>query len=308
MKSWIRKTALIALIAVGCIALQKFCRSKTDGFAMYKIQSALKYDPQFETDPIAEDEKQRLDAILDQPYYYLGKGAQCYAFVSEDGQSVLKFFRLYHLRVPSWFEKMPLPSFLHSYRQAKVNKKYGEFFRDFLSYKIASDHLKEETGLVFVHLNKTSTLKKKVTLYDKIFVKHIVDLDQMEFLIQKKADLFYPAVEKMIGSGDLDSARRVLSQLVSYLAKRSEMGFYDKDPDINTNFGVFQGQTIQIDVGRFRPDETRISSSVYVDDIRRVTDNLKQWLETKESSLATFLEDNISALDTSHDLDNQLAM
>lgn len=296
MKIYLKRFFYIALAALCCIGLQKFCRSKTDGFALYKIQSHLPFNPEFETRTASEEELKTASLILDQPFYYLGKGAQCYAFVSGDGNYVLKFFRLYHLRPPEWFTSMPLPSFLQDYRQEKINRKFGELSRDFISYKIAFNELKDDTGLLYVHLNKTDLFHKKVTLYDKIRMKHSIDIDSMEFLLQKKADLFYPAMQKMIEEGKKEEAKAALQKLVSFLAKRASLGIYDKDPDINTNFGIAKGSPLQIDVGRFRPDPSRKDPSLYISDIIRVTDNLKQWLEMQDKELSEALMDEIHHL------------
>lgn len=296
MKTCLRRFTYLVFAVLICITLQKFCRSQTDGFAMYKISSNLPYNPDFETHPISQSEVQRLQEILEQPFHYLGKGAQCYAFASDDDKYVIKFFRLHNLRPPEWLANIPLPPFLESYRKAKIERKFGEFSRDFMSYKIAFDNLQEDTGLIFVHLNKTDLLHKKVTLFDKIKIKHSVDLDSMEFLIQKKADLFYPALQKLIHEGKKEEVKSSIKQLIQFLAKRSTLGIYDKDPDINTNFGLCEGKPLQIDVGRFRPDPSRIQPSLYINDIIRVTDNLQQWLEAQDKDLSDSLLEEIQNL------------
>lgn len=296
MRTFLRRFAYLALATIACIALQKFCRSKTDGFAISKISSNLPYNPDFATRPISESELQKVEEILSQPFHYLGKGAQCYAFVSDDDQYVIKFFRLHNLLTPEWFVNMPLPSFLQSYRKEKIQRKFGEFFRDFLSYKIAFDSLQEDTGLIYVHLNKTDVLHKKITLFDKIKIQHSVDLDSMEFLLQKKADLFYPALHKLIQEGKREEVKANVKELIHFLAKRSSLGLYDKDPDINTNFGVCNGKPLQIDVGRFRPDATRTQPDVYISDIIRVTENLQQWLEAQDKDLSDSLIEEIQNL------------
>src|SRR5688572_10653905 len=47
------------------------------------------------------DEEFKISQILNQEYTYIGKGAQCYAFGSQDGKYVLKFFKFKHLK-PSY--------------------------------------------------------------------------------------------------------------------------------------------------------------------------------------------------------------
>src|SRR5215813_2272463 len=92
---------LLGVVAAAVLAKQ-FCYKKTDGFAHYKILSSLPFNEEWEVPPLSENEAKEVSAILDQPFYYLAKGAQSYVFASKDGQSVIKFFRIYHLTPPRW--------------------------------------------------------------------------------------------------------------------------------------------------------------------------------------------------------------
>jgi len=47
---------------------------------------------------LSDQEHQELAQILNQKFSYIGKGAQCYAFVSDDQLYVLKFFKFKHLK------------------------------------------------------------------------------------------------------------------------------------------------------------------------------------------------------------------
>ena len=130
--------------------------------------------------------------ILDQPFDYLARGAQAYVFASRDGKTVIKFFRVYHLMPPLWMTCLNFPLPLQPYKIAKMIRKREGLKRDFQSYKIAFEELKEETGVLYVHLNKSDDLKKKLIIHDKIGIAHEVDLDRMEFIVQKKSLLVLP--------------------------------------------------------------------------------------------------------------------
>ena len=188
MRIFFKRFSYVVLAAVLCVSLEKFCRSKTDGFSMSKITSEMTYHKEFETSSLSNKELDSIRSILDQPYHYLGKGVQCFAFVSADDKYVLKFFRMRRVLPSPWLIKMPVNE---SYKKEKISRKFEEFMRDFMSYKIAYELLKEDTGLVYIHLNKTNLLHQKITLFDKIRIKHTIDMDNMEFILQKKADLFF---------------------------------------------------------------------------------------------------------------------
>jgi hypothetical protein len=301
-KKTLKQLAIWSACAGGLILLQRFCHQQTDGFSRYKISSNLAFNPKWETPRLNSDEQKDLSKILSQPYRYLAKGAQSYVFLSDDGQYVLKFFRIYHLQPPFWVTHLSWPWFLQSYKMDKILKKLDELHKDFASYKIAHDELKEETGIVYLHLNKTDYLKQTLTFYDKIGIKHQVALDQMEFLVQKRAELVYPALAKMVESEGLENAKDALSQLVSLLCLRCQKGIHDKDPDLNTNFGFIGHTPLQIDVGRFRIENGNLQERmVDRDEIIRITDNLNQWLRSRYPELSGHLETTIAQIPPSHD-------
>ena len=213
------------LLGVGiAVGTERFCHHVTDGFAEVKIRSSYAYHPEWEP----SEYPQLDDAVLDQPYRYLGKGAQCYAFLSEDGNYVIKFFRHDHLR------------------------RKGKVFRDFASYKIAFDAMRAETGLLYLHLNKTKTMGKTLTFFDKIGVRHQVNLDEMEFLVQRKAELALPTLKQWLQAGEVEKAKEGISSLVHLVRERCKKGIFDKDPDFRTNFGFTAMGAMQLDAGRFR--------------------------------------------------------
>ena len=144
MLSWIKKGLWVLALGAITACISDFCQKQTKGFALSKIA------PSFSSELVQEIDKDVL-SVLDQPFHYLGKGVQCYAFVSADDKYVLKFFRMRRLLPSPWLVKMPL---LESYKQEKIKRKSEELFRDFTSYKIAYEQLQEETGLVYVHLNQ----------------------------------------------------------------------------------------------------------------------------------------------------------
>ncbi len=269
---------------IGCSALFLFCTQKTDGFALSKVLSELSPHPEWETDEFLER------SALNQPYYYLGHGAQTYAFVSNDGKYVLKFYRHHRTKHPLHPLAFALSSPLKNRLFQTLAKREKKRLKDFKSYLLAYHHFRQESGLIFLHLNKTSHLKTKLTFFDKIGVKHEVESDKIEFLLQKKATLIYPALEEWIAKGQLDKAKEGLSHLVILLNTRLERGLFDKDPDLQSNFGFIETTPIQIDVGRF----TLQPSQNPAEELIRITDRLCSWLDQRAPSLAEHLRQEVA--------------
>lgn len=278
---------VVGAVLAGVLAKQ-FCYKKTDGFAHYKILSDLAFNPEWVPHNSA-DEPPDLLKILDQPFYYLAKGAQSYVFASEDGQTVIKFFRIYHMSPPLWMRVLSFPHMLQPLKIRKIIAKRNELNKDFQSYKIAFEEMKEETGLLYLHLNKSSHLKKHLKIYDKIGIAYDLDMDKMEFLVQKKAKLVFPAINSLMKTEGQDAAKEAIGSLVQLLLSRCQKGIFDKDPDLNTNFGFLDRRPIQIDIGRFCHEVEPKTASMHAQEILRITDNFRQWLEANHPPLADYL-------------------
>ncbi len=256
-----------------------------EGFSIQKIRATADFNPAWEVESaLSEDE---LRAIFKQPFYYLGKGAQTYVFASQDGKYVIKFFR-YLNKYATPLEIFPLEKV-----QKTAAKRKGKLQKDFNSYKMAFDLLKEETGLVFLHLNQSKNLKTSITLYDKIKFQYKLSLDEMGFILQKKAAPFYPTLTKWIEENKTEEAKRALSALVRLISKRCSMGLFDKDPNLATNFGFLEERPIQFDIGRFKIDETRKNSQTVQEDLARTFRRLQLWLDQRAPELATHLKNEI---------------
>jgi len=284
--------SLLGVILFGVITKQ-FCYKQTDGFALTKISSSLPFHAQWEVAPLAAQQQKEVMEQLDQPFYYLAKGAQSYVFLSADSKTVVKFFRIYHLTPPFWLTALSFPPALMPYKLGKILAKQEELEKDFQSYKIAFEKMKEETGLLYVHLNKTENLNKTIVFHDKLGIAHSVSLDEMHFLVQKRATLVYPTMEHLLAAEDIDSAKQAISALVRLLYERSERGIFDKDPDLNTNFGFLDLTPVQIDIGRFRLQEEEKTREEKRDEVVRITDHFRQWLENRYPPLADYLTGEI---------------
>jgi hypothetical protein len=292
----VKNALLFFTLAISAVYLQQFCHSKTDGFALYKICSSLHFHPEWETKPLASHEKERIVEILNQPFYYLAKGAQSYVFASADGQTVIKFFRLYHLTPPPWITAFAFPMPLMPYKLRKILSKRQELDKDFQSYKIAFEEMKEETGLIYIHLNKTKHFQRQITIYDKIGIAHQLDIDKMEFLVQKKATLVYPSIDLLMQTRGPETTKEAISALLQLLWSRCQKGIFDKDPDLNTNFGFLGTVPVQIDIGRFRKQQELKTPLEYRDEVIRITDHFRQWLDQKYPELSKHLLNEIHQL------------
>ncbi|HSX11969.1 MAG TPA: hypothetical protein VLF61_00570 [Rhabdochlamydiaceae bacterium] len=193
---------------------------------MNRIFSDHPFDPEWEVSDQTSPE-----TLLSQPFYFLGSGVQYYAFVSEDQKTVLKIVKPYHL-CPN-FILSPFPQVL-----AKRKKRLDAIFQ---SAKIAYEELKEETGLHFLHLNRTAGKYPHIKLYDKLGICHEVSLDDTAFALQKKADAYFSHTD----------LRSMIDQTIALIRHRCEKGIACSDAVLSKNFGFSGEQAMEIDIGSF---------------------------------------------------------
>ncbi len=284
---------MVALLLIG---VERFCFRQTAGFRESKILSSLPSDPRWALPILSVEKRKEIQALLDQPYSYIGHGGTCYCFESKDKKNILKFLKHQHMNPVHWSEKIPLPEALVPLRQKhvlawkeKLAHKQPEFL--FTSFLIAYQELKEETGLIHIQINKDDPFTQEVTLYDKIGAKHSISLKDTEFVLQKKAELLFPHLGALTKTHATEEIKQSIHSIIALLLKRYEKGISDRDPNLLINFGFIEGTAIEIDIGSFtkrEKDPTHFLQDLYTD-----TEQLKGWLEKNSPSLTDYLDQEI---------------
>jgi hypothetical protein len=267
-------------------------------FSSRFLYTCLPNNPKWDIPPPSQEEREELRALCTQKFYYLGKGAHCYAFLSADRNYVIKFHRYAsHMRIFPWLTH-PF-SYQFNERRKKIKKHNFEILDYNLSnYKTSFEDLKEESGLLFVHINKTDYLKQSVTIVDKIQGEHVIPLDQTTFVVQRCAELPYDALNRYSALHDLDGAKRVVSQIIHLIVDCCNKGYVDQDPVLHKNYGVLASRAIHIDIGDLVHDETFKERSLQADYVSQITDCLRQRLERDYPELVTHYHQEIEKLRT----------
>ena len=292
MKFLIKLLGLVAL----AYFVPKFCHKQTDGFTLSKIHSNLSYNPKWEVCEKNNEPPQRLDQIFSQRFTYLGSGGQCYAFVSEDNKYVIKFFKHHLRRVSPLIKYLPLPPKLAEKRNLQKIKRTKKLQRDFNSYVLAYTHLFEESGLLYLHLNKTGSLHQIARVIDKLSIEHKIDLDKVEFILQKKGNLALTHLQKLIQEEKFTKAKEAIESICDLILIRCNKGIYDEDAKIHRNFGFIGNRAILIDIGRLKIDESRKNPKVQQRDLREITQRLENYLEEMSPQLAKHLNHYLSEM------------
>ncbi len=290
---WLFFFLKLALFVFLFFRVAEWCDTKTDKFRILRIFSTLEHNPGWEVTPPPANRQEEIAHLLKQRYTYLSSGGQCYVFASEDGSAVIKFFKHHRRHIPAYLAALPLPKPLADRRTRRSMKKEGKLLRDFASYKLAYERLPEETGVLFVHLNKTDDLHPTLRIVDKLGIAHSLDLDRVEFVLQKRATLVYPHLKAQLEQNNLEGAKSSIRSLVDLIVERSKKGIFDEDARIHRNFGFVEGKACIIDVGRLVNDPKRKESVHYLNDLYKITTPFKEWLQHHHPQLVSTLDQEI---------------
>ncbi|MCE5294336.1 MAG: hypothetical protein LLF94_06950 [Chlamydiales bacterium] len=282
------------------IALRAGYYWTSDGFSVSKIKNTFPVTSEWQLSPPSTKEQKQIHAICAQEFRYLGKGSQVYAFISEDRQYVLKLFKCYHLKPVDWIARLPLPEAIAKMRDTALDKRYKKIDTSLKSYKIASQSLKDECGLISLEIVPTPVLDQEVVLFDKLGRKHTINLGDYGYILQKRADLVYPRLSYWIANNDLESAKKAIHSMIALIVQRSRKGIQDSDPDLHKNAGLIGTTAIFIDLGSFHANKEAKNEEVYMQDINKITNRLREWLEKQSPELHQYLLQEIKSASSSH--------
>lgn len=288
-----KKTVYLLLAVCALYGLYrgvKLWKDRNDGFSVERIQTRLPNSPEWEI--AAADQKiQEVNQILTQPFYYLGRGFQFFAFESSDHKYVLKFLRHQRLHPPVMYDWLPNIGIVRDMKAKKAQKRKARVSELFMSLKIAYEEIPLETGLIYVHLNKTEGKHLNATLIDLQEDEHKVSLDDTEFVLQYKADLIKPTFKTLMKEGNVDEAKERINQLFELLQSTAQKGILDTDGALiyKNNVGFIANRAIYIDVGQFTLKDGIKSRERFMYDLKRLKP-LYKWLLRRYPPLAAHFE------------------
>jgi hypothetical protein len=275
----LKKVFIFLILAICIFGSVHFYYRLTDGFQISHIMMDIDEDAYREIPPLSQSEQTNISKILNQKFYYLGKGAQCYAFLSEDGDYVLKFFKFKYFK-PSFFVNLipSIPPF-HRYKVQMIEKKKRRIHSLFESCRIAYQYNKEGAALVVVHLRPTKDRHQVVTIVDKIGFIHQIDLDSVLFLVQKRGETLQHRLTRELDQHNLDKAKRSIHQILAMHLIEYQKGLFDRDAGVLHNTGFIQDTPFHLDIGRLSKDEQIIQLDRHKQDLQSVIGEIDHWMK-----------------------------
>jgi hypothetical protein len=277
----ILKIFLAVMLYVG---MEQLIEKQTRGFGVSRIQAKdLGVFAACESNSLSDAEKDYVKELLKQPYHLIGSGSECFAFLSEDGTAVIKFFKLDVMR-PVYIKRTLFSNDYSKYADSFVKYRptgllwdlwlkrlWGmreyRIQRSFGSIQIAYESLKEETGLLYIHLNEGKEFENPLTLYDGSHIAHHIDLNTTRFVLQKRA---VPLPQYLDSLTNDEQAKESIDSLLNLISTRCLRAIQDRDMEPR-NFGYIAGRAIEIDTGSFSKNgETQDVRMQFMDAARKL--------------------------------------
>ncbi|MBS0620624.1 MAG: hypothetical protein JSS61_04095 [Verrucomicrobia bacterium] len=289
------------------LGLQQWIELKTRGFCLQKILcDDLPQDSRWEVPPLSFDEMAEVEELLKEPYHLMGSGSECFAFESASGKAVIKFFKLDTLRPvyihrgifredhsaeAGTFSKHPWLSIEWPWMRRLIGMRDFRLTRTFQSIHLAYTALKEETGLLYLHLNPTTHLQTTLHLTDSCGNPFSIDLDTARFFLQKKA----VPLESHLARCQPEEAKACIDALIEQILSRCQKGFYDRDL-CNRNFGFVGNRAIEIDSGSYSLRESMQEPLHYKREVYFATRELAAYLKINYPEIEPYLEEKVASL------------
>lgn len=168
--------------------------------------------------------------IFTQKFDYLGRGAQSFAFLSRDGNYVLKLF---------FFD-----------RGSTLTK--AKWLLE--SFKAAA-YASEKTALVYLHFGPSKEPLMPLKLCGPAWHRKEIKSQNYCFALQRRAVLFKEALSSAYRSHQKDVFFKRIDSFFDLLQRRVSMGIRNSDRSLFGNFGFVEGdEAIEIDFGHYYLD------------------------------------------------------
>jgi hypothetical protein len=284
-------SSLLLFIAL-LIPINRSFLSHNHHFCLQHITGQMPYHPQWDTPPLSIEEQTRL---FDQKYTYLSKGRQSFVFMSADGKFVLKLLSIPpHMRPFFWISHPTTLHFRSQHRKDKADYLDHKLFTTCDSVHLAFTELKEETDLVWIHLNPNGAWKRKVEIIDALGSVYPISLDKHIFIVQKRGSHIFPTLSDMIQQGRIEEAKGLIDSVIELIVSRCKKGIADHDPILRKNYGWNGKRAIHFDVGRFSKKASFKDRATHKGEIEQITHSLAAFLAEQDPNLLSYYQEKLS--------------
>ncbi len=275
-----KKICILTALLLFCLGIGECLYFLKDGFSERRIHY-------LRTQKTKDLDIATLDA-LKQPFHYLGRGRQCFAFASKDDRYVLKLPRTDIYRNPLWKRAI--------FSCKAKDKDHLERLRFIMnSFQIAESELKSQTGVVALHLGQSKPSGKTLHLIDALGSSYHISQDRTLFVLQEKKQLLFPTLLTALKK-DPEEAKKILDSLIASIAERARKGILNRDRSFLRNYGYSDGKTYQIDIGSFFYSKDLEPDTAFQKSFRDSSDPIRDWLTDAAPELLPRYHEKINSI------------
>jgi hypothetical protein len=278
-----RKIFFLLILIGFCVGLGKVWYLRTNGFSVARLHGWTQALEGIWWDEEAEH-------IIAQDFHYLGRGRQAFAFVSNDGQYVIKFPRGDICKLPFWLRALPL----EKRRQRQISRKAEREQSVLQSARLAMEELKDATALIAMNFSPETTNKKipnkSVHIIDKAGRSFHIPLRTTYFILQHKKKLFRDVIEEASARDGLVGVEKVLNDLFANILERTKKGILNRDGSFLRNYGFDEKGAYQTDVGSFYKVDNEPMQAVYLRSMALSVKPIRRWMKKKHPEWIEILD------------------
>lgn len=274
---------ILGVVALGIFGLFRLYYTLTDDFRIANITHEIPFHQEWEIPALTSEQRAKFDQIVDQGFSYLGKGAQSYVFLSDDGKYVLKFFKFKHLKPSPFYNLIPHIGPLAQFHDREEKRKKQKLESVFMGYRLAYETHRQESGLFLIHFNKTKDLNKIVTIHDKIGLTNQIPLDDVVFIIQERGETLRTTLNNLLKKDQVSLAKQRIGQIFDLYISEYQKGIYDRDHGVMHNTGFVGENPLHLDIGKLSKDDHLKDPKVYRQDFDLIFHKISLWLSTNYS-------------------------
>lgn len=233
--------------------------------------------------------------LSQQPLIWSNKGSHMVVFETEDKKYIVKFFLNTRHHAASIKESIASIFSFKSKEQIRLEKEQQLLFD---ISKICFEQLAEQTGFIYIHLNKTNEKIKGVKLIGPFKHGYRIRGDDVCFIVQKKATFLIPTFVALLESHNFPQACQRIDQLFALLFEVARKGYVDKEvlPISNNTFGFCQERALYIDpMQLIKADNIDLYTQMHHELYVRLKP-FHDWLESTWPTLAQYYEQQRSIL------------
>lgn len=265
---------LLLLVIIAGASLYYF--TQPERFSVKNISWDEKLPVDWSSVRLTDNQKKEVDAILQQPFFPFGEGHQTYAFVSKDGQTVLKFIKF------GYMDNM------------SKEERDMRFKRLFYGYLLAYQKDRDNTGLIALHQADFENPPREVQIG-----KAWINVTPLYFILQKRVTPLREVLNQ-----DKKRAKDKLDKILNLYADEYRRGLYDSDHNVLDNTGFIGDRPYRLDTGRIKLIPQGDRAAFIKADLEKILIRFRKWIEKnlpvqEQAPLLHHLQQRIDQLATS---------